>query len=506
MDEFDARLRAARATRSDLIEDDGYEVYKFCFNGREDEWIGRHIKTREPEEIFASDMAVIAEEFYGELFDTMTPEHQEWVAYEAGNLPEDFDEKAVLEFIREREKIIKRALRASNYYDEGPTAFQDAIFGTVALWSDRYHIADPITFEAVPASELDIRLGPDGLIDDRFRTKKYYYRDLPALFPNADFSKELKSRIDRSKTAMAKVVRGYWRDWSDPGNPVWRQDVRVDGKPIGMDDKMEGEGACPLTVGRFGPEPQKAWGKGPARRVLADMRVIDETARLHLVGLDHNVDPAFTYTHDGMLDLSDGIESGMGYPSMMGSEVKPIVMGDVQTSFFSIENQLERLRHAFYRDQPQRGKTPPSASQYMSEAQRQLRRIARPAGKMWLEIGVGVLRRVEYLETQAGGALPNGDFRMMEDAGAQVIMRPISPLERAQATQDVEIANGIMDMMTATQGPEATALMVDGPETFRQIKTTLNDKLVKLRTEDQIKELAQAMQGGGNGPDTSGGA
>jgi len=492
MDEFERRFKAAKQERAGRVEDDGYEVYKYCFNGREDEWLGKYGKNREPEEIFADMVADVAEDFYGDLFNTMTPENQDWVEYETGTAIPKEAEGQVADLMNERAAKIDRAIKASNYYDEGPTAFQDAVFGTVALWVERYHLNQPIVCEAVPSSELYLRLSPFG-IDDRFREVKYAYTDLEALFPNAKWSKKLQDKIKAAK-GSATVVWGFWHDYTDPGNPIWLQRIRVDKEEIGLDEVLGEEGSMPLLVGRYNAVPRSPWGRGPARRMLPTLRTLDSLVEMNLESMDHTLDPSIIYPHDGMLDLSEGLESGIGYPAMPGTaeSIREIGGGNLDYGFFTEERIEERIRNGFYRDMQQRGKTPPSASQYMGEEQKTVRRMARPAGKLWSELGVSLVKRVEYIEVQPGGSLVDSPFLMLDEN--KVILRPISPLERAQAREEVITAQGIMATAQESLGPEQAGLVIDGPKTMNNIKKVLKDKVVEFRSEDQIREIMQMAQ------------
>ncbi len=491
MADFETRFRAAKLQRKQDFEEEAREAYKFCFNGREIEWDRK--TDGDPEEIFADDISTIAEEFYGELFSTMTPENTPWVEYEAGVSVHEDDVKEVKDLITERERKIEKSIQASNYYDEGPTAFQEAVVGNVALWVDRHHIHEPITCEAVPCSELYLRLGPKG-IEDRFREKSYYYTDLPQLFPDGEFSRELKDKIKNSK-GRATVVWGFWRNYDDPGNPIWRQEIRVDKEQIGLDQDFEGDGSISLLVGRFNAQPNSPWGRGPARRMLPTIRVYDELIMMNMENMSRQNEYAYTYPHDGMLDLSEGIEDGMGYPAMPGTgdQVRPLGLeGNLDYGFFGEDKFKEHLRDGFYREIEQRGKTPPSASQYMGQEQKQIRRMARPAGKLWREFGVGLLKRFEYLETQPGGSLADNPQILLDDK--IITVRPISPLERAQAREEVLTSQSIMAMTQEALGPEQAGLVIDGPTSMTNIKEKLKDKLVVFRSEDQIMEMMQQMQ------------
>lgn len=495
MDEFKRRFSAAKACRKGRFEDDAREAYMFCFNGRESEWDDTvRANDAEPEEIFTDAVASVAEDFAGELFDTLTPENMPWIEFEAGNPTEADQAQAAEGELTEFETRLTRSVRASNYYTEGMTAMLDACIGNVAMRIDRPSLSSPIVCEAVPIPSLFLRLGPRG-IDDRFVRERFYYYDLPALFPNASWDREMARKIKDATHGQAKVVTGYWRDWSDPANPIWLKRIRVDDKDIGMDETLGEDGSCELVVGRFGAIPKSPWGRGPAIRILRTLRVLDELTRMNLEGMERQIDPAYIYTHDGMLNLSEGIENGLGYPAMPESTAQPLgLAGNLDYGFFSEEQIKEAVRDAFYREVTQKGKTPPSATQYFGDQQKPIRRMVRPGKKTWDEFGVGVLKRFEYLERQPGGALHDlGDLPLI--GSTRIIPRPISPLERAQAREEVMTAHTILGMVSEALGPQQAALLVDGVKTGRNIKDKLRDTLVEFRTNDEIAKIIQLTQG-----------
>lgn len=495
MDEFKQRFTLAKRHRVETIENAGArEVYKFCFNGRESEWDGRTVNA-DPEEIFTDIPAMVAENFYGELFTTMTPENRTWVEYETMDLPQDVDPGQAERQIAIYEQLMAKSVRGSNYYTEGQTAYQDAVVGTVCYWVERFNLNGRIVIEAVPLPQVYLRLGPMG-IDDRFRVQKYAYKSLEAMFPGAKWPKEIARKIkDGNTRGRATVNRGFWLDYSDPEDIRWKQAVRVDDRDIGLDRILDESGEMPLVVGRFNPRPGWAYGWGPGLRALPAMRVLDELARMNLEGMDRTLDPAYVYPHDGILDLSNGVEAGIGYPAMPGSSESIRALGlegALDYGYFSEERLTEFMRESFYQSVTQRGKTPPSASQYIGEEQKDLRRMARPAGKLWEEAGVGLLKRMEHLERQSGGLLEGLQAPLIEDG--IISPRPISPLERATAREDVLTAQSIMSMAFDVL-QEQTPMILNAEKTLANIKSKLNDQLVEFRTEDEIRELMQQQQG-----------
>lgn len=491
-DEFARRLQLAKTHRRNSLDGEGRECYKFCFNGRESEWDGRSSASNEDaDEIFTDFPSTVAEDFAGELFTTMTPENTPWVEYEAADEVEESDAAQVEGQVTQYENLIAKAIRKSNYYDEGLTAFYDAVVGNVAMWVDRPTLNSPVVCEAIPIAETYLRLGPFGL-DDRFRVRKYATQDLKALFPDATWTTKQKKKMD-GKTGTSKVEWGFWRTYADPENPIWRQEIRVDGEPCGLDKDLEGEGSVPMICGRFGAVANSAWGRGPARRMLPTIRSLDALVSMNLEGMDRTLDPAYIYPHDGMLDLSEGIEPGVGYPSMPGSgdSITPLgLSGSLDYGFFSEEKMEDRIRDGFYRENSQRGKTPPSASQYVGDKQKQLARIARPGAKTWREFGVGLLKRFEYIESQVGGSLEGAN--PLEDG--DIVARPISPLERAQAGEDVMVTQSMLAMARETLGEQMAGLMIDGPTTFTNVKRMMKEKNIALRTQDEIMDLLAQQQ------------
>lgn len=486
-EEFENRFNCARRHR-ERDEAIMREATKFLFNGSECDWDKSVKRGHEAEEIFDTEAAESNEEFTSDLFQYMTPDTVSWVKFEVSStVPEEFKEE-VDAIIEDHSAAIENAIEDSNYYHEGPVAFQSAGIGNVAMWVDTLNPARPAVCEAIPLNECFFTVGPNGL-EDRFRKTSYYARDIPVMFPDYDFDKKLALKIKEGKSDCV-VIRGFWRDYSDPGNPRWKGQVKIDGQYFPVEDIGE-EGACPFLAGRYGAKPRRAWGVGPALKMLPKIRTLDVISQMVLEGMDRTLDPAYTYPHDGMLDLSDGIEPGQTYPMMPGTEgrVEPIGgANNMDYGFFIEETMRQIIRKGFYRPDEQKGKTPPSASQYLGDEQKPIRRMIKPASKVWDEFVQHLIKRFEYLEVQAGRL----DIPMI---GSDVIkLRPISPLQRAQSREAVITAQGIMAMATEALGEQAP-LVIDGPRTIKNIKTELGDNIVEVRTEDQIMAAMQAMNG-----------
>lgn len=487
--EFDHRHRAARQQYR-AVESELREIYSYVFNGREREFDAVRKKWQDPDEIYDSTAGDVTIEFGSDLFSFSSPENQKWVEYETGTgIPEDIADQ-VDEAIAGWESHIDRAIRASSYYDRGLEIFQDFAPGTAAMWVDRPSISDPIRVEPVPLAELRLTVGVNGL-EDRFREKRVWSRDLPLLFPNGSFSEKLREKIRKPGT-ISPVIWGFWRDYSDPANPQWTHSAKADGEMIVKGETLGGEGTCPLLVGRFNPVPGLPYGRGPAWVMLPEIRTLDALRRMVLEKMDQSIDPALVYIRDGLLDLSEGIEAGMAYPAL-SSDARQLVQsigteGNIDYSLFSIQELREIVRRGFFRKPEQPGKTPPSASQFVGEEQAEIRRMMRPASSVFRELIVPFIKRVERLEVEAGN-LP-GQFVVKDQV---VTIRPINPLMRAQSREKVMAAQSIMETTGAIFG-EQTALLIDGPQTMRNIKDELGDDLVRFRTKEELQDMIQRAE------------
>lgn len=92
-----------------------------------------------------------------------------------------------------------------------------------------------------------------------------------------------------------------------------------------------------------------------------------------------------------------------------------------------------------------------------------------------------------------GGILQDVRLPLIEEGVVNV--RPISPLERSQAREEVMTAQSIMAMAMETVGPEQANMLIDMPGSMRNVKDKLKDQIVSFRTEEQILAIMQSMGG-----------
>lgn len=500
--DFSTRYAAAKRHRDavrPLIE----QVFRFCAPDRQKDFTINQMLNpgREETDTFTSIGEELATDLAGDLVTYYLPPEARWCEYEViAPIPED-QADAVTELVQQREDDLFALIQSSNLADISPALmFETATHGTPAIWVDVNHIQQPIFCEVVPPHELLVTPGHLGILD-RFREKVVYAQHLESTLQSfiaageVDLSDPLLRQKMQKPSATVTLCWGFWLDWSDPGNPLWRCEITVDGKRVTPADPVilgPMAGTCPLLVGRFNPRPGRAWGRGPGIKALPDFRTLDTLTDTVLSGLDQSLMNTIIYPDDGFIDLSNGIVAGTAIPAHRGftrDQIYDLSRNvNVDQGFFTEERFEDKLRAAFYQDGPrQRGDTPPTAAQWLDERRRVQQRLGKPSAPMWTEMIYPLVQRFEYLAVQLG---------KMEEAithnGQAISVVPLSPLQKAQNQDKVMVTRSNLEMLATFIPPEALSQVVDVVGTGKEIVRASGDELLKFIDQQQGAPIAPA--------------
>lgn len=428
------------------------------------------------------------------ILDTFMPESQKWAGREPGPMVPVAQRADIKAKAAEGDIQIFKAISASNFYPEcGKTFNPDLAIGTVAMWIDRkksgvYHC------QGVPIRELEINLGADGQVDDRFVVRWTKWKHLKKLIGNKQPYPRAQKKIDdglrKNKNGDCCFVRGYWRDASEEaGQVVWRYVEMIDDELI-FTNTVKGEGSCKLIVGRLGAGPEWAWATGPMMKALPDFRTYDELSRKKIVSVDMHLMPPSSYPDDSISHLENGIEAGMVYPMRPGSEaaIKNIYTPPpMDPAIFFLGDLEARIKRGFYLDWPmQSGKTPPTATQWLDEMTMAQRRIGTPGRLFWAEFAAGIFTRFARLLTDDGLI-----EKVKTSAGAEVSLMPYNPAQRAADQQDVAQFTRFAQIGGAAF-PEEWKVLTDGKGTLTALADLMGvTRTWKLRPQDQIQGALQ---------------
>lgn len=500
-----AECREEKATISGQIE----EAYYFTAPRRVRSSTSRSQNRSKPvddAELMTSFGAEVADDFAEMLISSFTPVEADWAERKITGVP-DAEAEAFNRQAKEQDKKIFAAIRASNYYAEkGKAAVPDAAIGVVALMIESLGNDRPIVCRGIPVRELEFNMGPDGRPDDRWECRNTRYRFLPALLPDVNFANfpKIAKCIKEDGKKPVLVQWGFWRKWDRRDDEVWQHVVLV-GDELVFDAVLVGQGSCPMVIGRFGATPDFAWPDGPTLKCLPELRQLDYAREAIVESIDFTLRPPRAYEDDGVINLEGGVEPGMFYPKRQAQgrtifenifdpqPIEPAVMDEAQLR--------DRIRRMHYVDFPeQKGKTPPSASQWLDEMVLKQRRIGTPGHNFWREEPYETFQRFRFLCEQRGIV-----EKIKVPGGAS--LTPYNPAQRAFENQEVLTATRF-GQIGASLFPQTWQIAVDELATLAKLKEKLGDEIVQLRSEADIAQKTEqlASLAGVFGPRLPGGA
>lgn len=445
--------------------------------------------------VLNTDLAfILTPDFVTEVINTYMPEAQLWCERGAGmDIPAEAFDK-IKDDVKAADKKIFSAMKASNLYAELPKAFNpDLAIGASALWIERRHPSVPISVSAVPLRELEINLGPDGNIDDRFAVRWPRNSHVKAIVGDEVYDKisqERRTKLESSGTAHSQLAFGFWRVWDRYDDEHWQKIILLNNELI-HSVEIKGEGSCELLPIRFNPVADWPHGIGPLIQGLPDFRQIDELEFQKIKGVTRAIAPPISYPDDSFAQVEQGLEEDMAYPIRPGTEgaIKPIYeQRPLDPAIFQLQDMEHRLRKLFFVDFPeQSGDTPPTLGQWLDEMARAQRRIGTPGQSFWREGPAQIFLRFKYLLEVAGAIEP------VKVDGRTVALMPYNPAQRAAEQQEIATATQCAQIL-AQMFPEEWRMVVDGRATMEGfIEKMRTSGLIKLRDKVAVKAAVEQM-------------
>lgn len=435
----------------------------------------------------------LAGDFATEVINTYMPEATPWCERGKGMFisQEQFDQ--IASDVKVADKAIFDAMKASNLYPELSKAYDpDLSIGTPALWIQPSRPGGPISVLAVPIRELEINLGPDGEIDDRFVIRYTRNSYVQVLLGDETWNKvdaETKKKIAEKPAERTEIKWGFWRLWNDHSDECWQSVTYLDKKLVNS-TVLRGEGSCPLIPHRWNPNPDWPWGHGPGMQYMPSLRQVDELELMRIEHAELSIKPPIGYPDDSFTEIEQGLEPGMAYPMRQGSAKDVVAIYKPPPSNpadYQYEEKEKRLRRGFFVDFPeQTGDTPPTLGQWLDEMARAQRRIGRPGLAFWREGPAKIFLRFKFLLERVGS------IQEIKVDGKAVSLMPYNPTQRAAEQQEIAMAvHGLQ--IAAQMWPEEYKLVVDGKATMKALFEKMRIELIKYRDQSKVDSVLKQM-------------
>jgi hypothetical protein len=456
-------------------------------------------------DLYDSTAMAVVQDFVADMMNTLTPAKSGWVELEAASKLDAGDKNIIAEQLANFQEIIFDEMRRSNLYAALQEAYADLSVGTMALLVQDRHPSEPIHCTAIAATDLYLERDPWGGIGAVWRKMSIRENEIKVLWPDAKPPYEQSEKDSdegeeeyRWSDKICEVWDGLFRDWSDRGTERWHYVVMTTGRIL-WDKQYSGEGSCMFIVARWARDSTTAWGIGPTRFALPDIKTQNHLNYVVLKNTDKVVDPPFTYENDGVMNFANGLEPGMGYAREVGSQApEPMESKNkFDVAFINSERLVHSIKRAHYQDRPeQTGKTPPTATQWADEAAERARRTA--VTNLVQELQYPLIKRFSYLLGQRG-ILPKVKLQ-----GEELQLQPVSPLLRAQEQEKVVRIDRFLELANARFGPQMVNAWVKQDDSLALMAKGLGVpmELIRNKVEMQamianVAQLAGGQMGGG---------
>ena len=487
--ETEKRLKPARRDK-DRHKTRLDDFYRYAMPWRHQ--IGQSYDQGIVDEIFDSTAMDSVSDFAADMLATLTPQHFEWILPEPAIALSQKDKQLIQPQIEGFNEIVFSEIRRSNFFAEALECYQDLSHGTMAMIIQDTDISKPFHCEAIPANDLLISRGVKKTVGVRGFEMTVTADMIPAMWPGAEKNDDLMKIVRENPAKDMNIMQCAYADYGDRGTERWKFCAYAEKKFLLDDDLFAGQGSCPIIVARWMTDSTTCWGIGPGYLKLPDIKTANLLVELILEKLEEAVDPAYTYEDDGVMNLENPIEPGTWLPRAAGSEAPEPLESRAQfdVAYFNRQELKESILRGFYQDKPlQRGKTPPTASQFLEEAADAARRLGAPAGRLAIEWLFEVYNRFVYLLNKRG-KLPQ-----IELNGEIVSLNASSPLIKEQQMADALQLQRYAALLDTIIGPEMRQAAIDPLAAALFLKERMGIKAEVLTDPDAFQELIDQIKG-----------
>lgn len=486
------KAQAGQQIHADRVDD----IYRYMqpWRRRHYRQSGAEGRLEDYDELFDSTGLDVLEDFAADMGHTFTAPNDKWVEVQPVLQFSQGEQRQIDDQLKKYRDVVFDHIERSNFHEAAQEAYPDLFPGTMAMVVEDIDPGEPIHCEAVPLPELLIDRAPRGRgVGPRFRQFYIPLEHIEVLWPDAELPQawqdEKKSRPDAKK----QITWGLWRDHDRKDEEVWKY-VVFSNDHLLLEEDLEGKGSCPLIVARWNPDGVTAYGVGPGHKALPAVKTANKTVELNLRAADFGVDPVTVYPDDGVMAPGRAVQPGDWLAKAPNSsDPKPLYQGgNVDLSMLQLDELRMTIRRAGFQDKPhQRGKTPPTATQYLEEQMDTIKRMGAPAGRLITEWQYAIFQRFAYL-LEKRGVLPKVELN-----GEEIALKPVSQYTKQKQEQDaLRLQRWVQTV--AEIAPQAVPAVVDLFEYANRQADFMGVKTRNLvRDPQQLAAVAEQLGGTG---------
>lgn len=435
----------------------------------------------------------------------LCPSWKHWAMLAPGGdvLPEVAESQEVIDKLQEITETVFHYINHSNFSTVAPEVFLDLMVGTGAMCIEEGDPSDPLVFDAIPLSALELEEGPRGTVETVWMKRNVLARNLVRSFPGlqaTDLPTKLQDVIRKKPDTEIEVVQGVV--YHPRSKRYYGVALHCETKDVFW--RYDYADSSPYLIGRASVIAGEIYGRGPVMNALADIKTLNHMMESLKTQAEFRAAGVFTAVTDGVFNpYTASIYPGSILPVASNDSgnpsVRPLEIGGDLNGYLQVMSDLRQsVRRMLLGDTMSEQGPIKSATEIAISDRNRLWNMGAVYGRIQSELLSKIISRVVWILTKQGKLPP------LKVDGKMVTLKYVSPLARAQDQEDLLALGHTLELAqaAAVAGGEGGMLAIttgfkfDGLPAWLAKRTGLDADLVRSDTErKQMVEQAAQMAG-----------
>lgn len=392
-------------------------------------------------------------------------------------------------------KEMHAALNASNFQTEVHELYLDlGCFGTAAMFIEE-DAEQLVRFSTRTLSEIFVAQSATGRIDTVFRKFSFTARQAVQRFGEDAvgervrklFRENSESEIELLHAVIPREERNIGK--RDSRNmPFASLYVDIMGRHVLSESGFQ---EFPYVVPRWSKASGEMFGRSPAMKALADIKMLNEMCRTTIKAAQKVVDPPLLVADDGVMLPVRTTPASLNYARFLPNGTDPIrplrTSADVGLGLQMEESRRKSIRSAFFVDQLQLAGSPQmTATEVLQRTEEKLRLLGPMLGRLQTELLMPLIERVYGIMVRSD-VLPEPPGSL---TGAQAEITYVSPIARAQRSTEAQGLLSLIQIVAPLAQFQPDLLdNIDGDAALKHLWTLFSVPQGLLRDERQVAAI-----------------
>lgn len=428
----------------------------------------------------------------------LCPSWKHWAQLSPGaDIPKKARENPdLVEQLQESTDILFGYINHSNFSTVIPECLLDLMVGTCALTVDEGDDDNPLVFDSIPLSTIELEEGPNGRIETTWMKRCPLGRNLMRMYPGmrkSDLPLSLNKQIKDEPDAEIEIIQGcvYY-----PKNRHY-YGVVIELKTKSIIWRYDYQDSSPKIVARASVISGEIYGRGRVMTALPDIKTLNLMQEYLLRQSALQVAPPMTGVSDGVLNpytaqlIPNSVipvaSNDNGNPSLRVLELG----GNFQITDVIMDNLRQGVRRMLLGDTMSDSGPIKSATEIAIGDRNRLWNMGAEFGRIQAELLAPIIARCVWILKK------RGKMPAIKVDGKMVTLKYVSPLARAQDQEDLLALGQSLELMgqaaaaggEAAQGAIALGYKFNLLPAWTSKRTGLDASLI--RTEDEQEKMVK---------------